>query len=616
MKLALIPQPKQLTMGKGRITVPANGTVGVSDGRLLAAADAARPLFRQCSIGIAVPGVSDTITIALCDGLKPGGCRLKIDADGVLLEADSEAAAFHAVQTLLQIVKQSPAGKLPHLSIDDWPDMQDRGIYYDISRARVPKLERLIQQAELPSQYKINQFQLYIEHTFRFRRHPDIGRDASPLTAEDIMRLDACCHERHVELVPSLSSFGHLAPVLNLPRYRHLAENWTETAARDPKWRAWALAPAREETYTFLDELFAEFLPCFSSDRFNVCCDEVGDLGSGQSRELADKIGKGRLYLRHIVRLRNLAAKYGKRIMFWGDIIRHYPELIKELPNDVTVLDWGYGHTQNFAAIRDFRDAGLLFFACPGTNSWNALFPRTVEAKQNIHGFAAAAKDNGGQGLLCTDWGDGGHYNFIELCWPGYLFAAEQAWNSDADATSFDARFCRLFLDSTTADLPKALATLGGISSIFHRGNTSLWMCLFFGRPDNELFTVGETNGWIAQNGRMEKTTLRLNAAFGRNIIRKLTAVRRVLVKHAARKSEDAVRVLPYWIFAVDTIVHAARKLATFGPGGNDTPAARKALKKELTTLMKRFEKLWMARSRRSEIHCALDRYRAAIGAL
>jgi len=616
MKLALIPQPKQLTMGNGRLTLPANGTVGISDARLLAAADAARPLFRQCSVGIAVPGVSDTIAIAIGDGLKPGGYRLKIDADGVRLDAESEAAAFHSVQTLLQIAKHSPAGKLPHLGIDDWPDIQDRGIYYDIARGRVPKLERLIQQADVLSQYKINQFQLYIEHTFRFRRHPDIGRDASPLTAEDILRLDAHCRERHVELVPSLSSFGHLAPVLNLPRYRHLAENWTESAAHEPGWSAWTLAPGKEETYVFLDDLFAEFLPCFSSDRFNVCCDEVGDLGSGQSRELAEKIGKGRLYLRHIVRLRDLAAKYGKRIMFWGDIIRHYPELIKEIPKDVTVLDWGYYHTQNFAAIRDFRDAGLPFFACPGTNSWNALFPRTVEAKENIHGFAAAASANGGQGLLCTDWGDGGHYNFMELSWPGYLFAAEQGWNTEADAASFDERFCRLFLGSTTTDLPKALTTLGGINSLFRDWNTSIWMYLFFARPDNELFTVGEADGWTGQNGRMEKTVLRLNAAFGRNIIKKLAIVRKVLVKHAARKNEDAAGVLPCWIFAVDTITHAARKLAAFGPGGKDTPAAHKALKREMTALMKRFEKLWMARNRRSEIHCALERYRAAIGAL
>jgi len=29
-------------------------------------------------------------------------------------------------------------------------------------------------------------------------------------------------------------------------------------------------------------------------------------------------------------------------MQFWGDIILHYPELIKELPSDVIALNWGY----------------------------------------------------------------------------------------------------------------------------------------------------------------------------------------------------------------------------------------------------------------------------------
>jgi len=41
-----------------------------------------------------------------------------------------------------------------------------------------------------------------------------------------------------------------------------------------------------------------------------------------------------------------------KRIMFWGDIIHNYPELIPRIPRDVTVLDWGYWHNHNVDGIR------------------------------------------------------------------------------------------------------------------------------------------------------------------------------------------------------------------------------------------------------------------------
>ena len=119
-----------------------------------------------------------------------------------------------------ELLELNPAGTLPVLTIDDWPDFKDRGIYYDVARGRVPKTERLVALAGALSQFKINQLQPYIEHTFSFRGHPDIGKGASPLKPDDILALDQACRDRHVELVPSLASFGHLSPVLRLPQYR------------------------------------------------------------------------------------------------------------------------------------------------------------------------------------------------------------------------------------------------------------------------------------------------------------------------------------------------------------------------------------------------------------
>ncbi len=196
----------------------------------------------------------------------------------------------------------------------------------------------------------------------------------------------------------------------------------------------------------------------FSSGRFNVCCDETSDLGSGQSYRLCKKLGKGRVYLNHILKLNDLCRKYGKKMRFWGDIIRHHPELIPEIPKDVTVLDWGYEYDHNFETIRDFKKAGLKFYACPSVSSYSALFPRLPQANANIAGFAKAACKYGGQGLLNTDWGDGGHYNFMEYSWHGFLFGAEQGWNTKADQKSFTSRFCRLFFLEWVA-----LLRLGGL---------------------------------------------------------------------------------------------------------------------------------------------------------
>ena len=607
MKIALIPEPQQAMFHDVFFCIPAKGAIGISSQGLYPLAKKARDIFPKLSINLSAAALRDTVALRLDTTLRPGGYRLEIAQDGVVLTGESEQAVHHGLMTLAQIAAQSPAAKLPLTEIDDYPEIPERGVYYDVTRGRVPKLERLKQLADILSQYKINQLQLYIEHTFAFRGHPDIGKGASPLTAEDILELDAYCRDRYLELVPSLASFGHMAPVLKHPRYHQLAEDWgvgkyvTPDADRQAWLRNWlatcgvhafTLSPANPDIYEFLDSRFAEFLPLFSSKRFNVCCDETIDLGDGQSYELCQKLGKGRVYLNHLLKLHGLCGKYGKRMMFWGDIIRHHPELIPEIPKDVVVLDWGYGAKHDFEAVVDFQKAGVAFYACPSVCSWG-LFPLLPQAKANISGFAAAAAKHGGQGMLNTEWGN----NFMEYAWHGLVFGAEQGWNTKGSQESFTARFSRLFLKSGDPALAAAIYELGEISdmNVSTQGG-NVWMDLFFAYPGNPVFPAEGA----------------FTAKFGRDTLKRLEHIRSIFKKHASRRGEDAVGVLPYWLFAVDTLRHAARKLTVYGYGGKATEKTRAGLVDELAALKTRFRALWMERSRPSEIRLTLDAYHKA----
>ena len=628
MPLCFIPQPKKLTLQRGAFAFPARGVIGIADHTWGDPALEVMTIFSGLTLAADVPGAPSAITIGPGRGLKPGGYRLAIvPSEGIRIEADSPAAAVHAAQTLAQVARQSPHDRLPALLIEDWPDFADRGVYLDLTRGRVPTLESLLEQVDQLSRYKINQFQIYLEHTFKFRRHPAIGRGASPLDAQEILILDAFCRDCGVELVPSLATFGHMASILKHPEYHELAEDWgigkyvdKEGIAKLPPFmhlHGWGVSPANPKTYDFLDSLFAELLPLFSSEKFNICCDETWDLGYGQTHDLIKKKGMGPVYLGHIVRLADLARKYGKRVQFWGDIIRKYPELIPEIPKDVTVLDWGYDHNHDFESIGDFKKAGLPFYACPGTSSWVSLFPRLHEAEANIHGFAAAAKKYGAQGLLNTDWGDGGHYNFMEFSWHGYLFGAEQGWNVGADTKDFTRRFCCLFLGKCSAQLAKAISELGDVTHTRHPSYyQSIWQSVFFAGAEDKIFALEPAECWVAKNGKISKKRVTVNASFGQAALDRLARIRGVLAAAARDHTADPMRVLPYWIFAVDTIAHAAKKLAVLGQGGKDTPAARRALAREMKALRKRFEELWMASSRKSEIAITLKRYDGAIRSL
>ncbi len=113
---------------------------------------------------------------------------------------------------------------LPELTILDWPDFAHRGVMLDISRNKVPTQETLKNLTSLLSSLKINQLQLYTEHTFAYRGYEFVWKDSSPLTPQEVRELVQWTSEHQIELVPNQNSFGHFHRWLKHPQHRDLAE--------------------------------------------------------------------------------------------------------------------------------------------------------------------------------------------------------------------------------------------------------------------------------------------------------------------------------------------------------------------------------------------------------
>ena len=166
---------------------------------------------------------------------------------------------------------------------------------HDISRGKAPSMNTLYALIDRLASWKINQFQLYMEHTFAYQEHEEVWRHASPMTAEEILALDAYCRERHIDLAPNQNSFGHMERWFEHARYRHLAEVEAEfTAPWGMPHLPTTLSPAVPETLPFIESLYAELLPNFSSKLFNIGCDETFELGMGRSKTLVEQKGRGR----------------------------------------------------------------------------------------------------------------------------------------------------------------------------------------------------------------------------------------------------------------------------------------------------------------------------------
>ncbi len=447
----LLPCPRVLRRGPGVFVWPERAVLELDSSLPSDVARAVRKRLNNWSAGLRTgrpqsrgqthPSTSRRAIIARRTDSAPDhpeGYALHIDRRGVRIEFREAGGLRAAVATLRQL-RREHGSRLPCLRLRDWPDFPRRGVMLDVSRGRVPKLATLLELVDHLADFKINEFQLYTEHTFAYRRYRPVWRDWGALTAGEIRKLDARCRELGIDLVPNQNSFGHLRHWLEHPPLRKLAEvsepyeDGDGTFLRYPS----TLAPHDPGTLPFLRGLYDELLPNFTSRRFNVGGDETWDLGRGRSKRLCAARGKGRVYLDFLKRIQREVSVRGKRMMFWGDIILKYPELIRELPKNVIALNWGYeaGHPFEREARR-FARSGVPFYVCPGTSSWTTLIGRHDNALANLRRAAAAGRRHGAIGYLITDWGDGGHPQPLAVSYLPFLAGAALAWSGK----SFDAK--------------------------------------------------------------------------------------------------------------------------------------------------------------------------------
>lgn len=371
--------------------------------------------------------------IVLCqdDRMKEQSYVLDIDENGIRLVGE-ESGLWHGLQTLRQILLQSGAA-VPALHIEDAPDILNRGYYFDCTRGRIPKLSWLKRLADRMAFYKLNQLQLYVEHTYLFRDMTELWRDDTPLTAPEIMELDHYCAERGIELVPSLSSFGHLYKLLSTKEYSHLCElDGAEGRPFSVKGRMQhhTINTTDPESFALIKRMIGEYMELFTSRQFNLCADETFDLGRGKSREAVEKLGRDRVYISFVKELAQFLLDNGRRPMFWGDIILGFPEMIKELPKEIICLNWGYAWDQSEEETKRMYEAGAVQYCCPGCSSWNQLVPLNRNAYSNISRLCSYAMKYGAIGILNTDWGDYLHVGHPDFSRVGMIYGAAFSWNS------------------------------------------------------------------------------------------------------------------------------------------------------------------------------------------
>lgn len=423
--MILFPQPRAMTLSDGEYILPMKEEY-----------DDLVTLYQLVREG--APGIS-AVSAPL---LEKEEYRLRVDESGVSLSAATDEGLFRAVTSLQQMIRRT-GGKLPYVNIEDKPALPRRGYMLDISRGRMPKVDTIKGMIDFLAALKYNEFQLYMEgDCFKYAAYPKETADFDCLTPEDIEELDAYCRQRFIDLVPNQNSFGHMYTWLKKPEFHHLGLfEGDETPS--------TLNPLLPESFDFVCNLYESLLPHFSSKYVNIGLDEAYGLGKFQIEEYCRQKGKDVVFMEWLNKLSaHIKEKYGKTVMFWADMVYNYPQSYHLVPKDAVALEWGYELIQSqrmTAHCIAYRDAGVRYYVCPSTNTHGSLAGRMDVTTFNIRTCAELATEYGAEGLLLTDWGDGGHPQSWIWSMNPIALAGQYAWNTGApqDGESFKADFIR-----------------------------------------------------------------------------------------------------------------------------------------------------------------------------
>ncbi|MBR4081161.1 MAG: family 20 glycosylhydrolase [Clostridia bacterium] len=375
--------------------------------------------------------------------------RLVIDENGIAIAASCDEGLFRACTSLRQMIRRT-GGAPECVDIHDKPDIGRRGYMIDISRGRKPRMETILMMIDLMAELKYNEFQLYMEgDCFKYAAYPKETADFDCLTPENIVELDAYCRERFIDLVPNQNSFGHMYTWLKKPDFHHLGLFEREDEVPS------TLNPTLEESFEFMKNLYASLLPHFTSEYVNIGLDEAYGLGRYQIEEYCRQKGKDVVFMEWLNKLNDhIRDTYGKKVMFWADMIYNYPQSYHMVPKDAVALEWGYELIQSqrmTAHCISYRDAGVRYYVCPSVNTHGSLTSRMDVTTFNIRTCAELAVEYGAEGLLLTDWGDGGHPQAWVWSAPMMALSGQYGWNigKAQDGESFKADFIHAAEDFT-----------------------------------------------------------------------------------------------------------------------------------------------------------------------
>ena len=357
----LMPQPSSLTAAPGRFLLTPQfsaGTTRFNSPRLDAAIHEAMRQLRQktglalaeqsasagagSQLKIAVQGAGEEIQFVEEDE----SYTLSVSSTGVHLEAATAVGAIRGLQRLVQLVQSSGSEyELPAVSIRDSPRFPWRGLMIDFGRHFEP-VDVLKCTLDGMAAVKLNVFHWHLTEDQGFRIESKLfpkltimGSDGHFYTQEDVAEIVRYARARCIRVVPEFEMPGHSTAWLIA--YPELASDRApDSIRREFGVSDFALDPAREETYQFIQRFLGERAGLFPDAYVHIGGDETVSpewktspriQAFMREHQLKDSEALQAYFNRRVLKI---LTGLHKHMVGWDEI------LTPALPRDVVIQSW------------------------------------------------------------------------------------------------------------------------------------------------------------------------------------------------------------------------------------------------------------------------------------
>jgi hypothetical protein len=374
---------------------------------------------------------------------------LSISTSGVRIEARSSAGLFYAVQTLGQMLEQTPEPSLPVATIEDWPALAFRGLMMDMSHTQLPRLDELKRQIDFLALWKANQYYFYSEATIALDGYPILPPDAR-FTKSQIRELIDYARRRHIDVIPNQELYGHLHDLFRMERYSDLA----------PIPYGGEFNPEDPRVNQILSDWIGQLAALFPSPFFHVGFDETWLLEKeAQSLHRTPE----ELYLEQLNRVAGLVRKNGKVPMAWADMMEKFPRMIPQLPKGLIAVPWHYDpqtDAEYHKFLAPFQAAGVPMMVLSAVMNWHWVTPNYTKSFEVDSRLLAAGLQYGAMGFVNSEWTDNTNAALMRMARPALAHGAILGWQG-APPDDFLAKYAAVvYPEAVSAKIARAVDLL------------------------------------------------------------------------------------------------------------------------------------------------------------